>query len=105
MTYDVQLTVHGAEVWKGDELVLDIWAEDFKQLAEAFADAAITARGKQSVTCRAEEVRLGDTLLGREVINVRNESFSIGQTSITTKPFGWMVFESDHMVTVERVIE
>lgn len=108
--FDVQLTpLGGAQVWVNsggaDEIVLDLNPDEFRQLADCFADAALNLKGYESVTCAAEEVQIGDMIDDLRVINVRPNHRGMGQTTINTTPFGWMLFENAHRITVNRRIQ
>ena len=101
---DVQISPEGVQLWRDEEIVLDLTPAEFEQLAVQVNETHANKQGFTPVTCRADEARIGDQFADRQIVNVRPNHPSTDLTTINTKPFGWMIFNSEHEVTVMRRI-
>lgn len=106
MTSDVQLMAIGVlmilDVER--EVMVNLTHSQFDDLADKCAEAALNKKGRASVACSAYEVRIGDHLLGREVISVRPNHPTSEFVRINHKPFAHLIIKMDSIVTVERSI-
>ena len=107
---DVQLMAQAVLITADDvpgvgQLTLVLDHPEFDTFAAQVAEAALAKRGREAADCHTSDLRIGDYLASREIINVRHNHPTTGMTTVNLRPFGHLLLHHDAITRVERPIQ